>query len=125
MILHDASEAYLADIPTPLKRNVLFAGYRAIEDKLQAAIYQKFGVYQGIDGFVKYADSILLGVEVSCLLKGADSEPDWSDRIIMSRLHKDYDFLGHMVRSGNVLRDGPTESAFIRLFNLYQEKVAA
>lgn len=39
-LLHDASEAYIADVTRPLKEN--FKDYREVEEKLQAAIYEKF-----------------------------------------------------------------------------------
>jgi len=39
-LLHDASEAYLSDITSPVKRNL--SKYVEIEDRLQGAIYQKF-----------------------------------------------------------------------------------
>lgn len=39
-LLHDASEAYLADITRPVKKNLL--NYLDIEEVLQTAIYSKF-----------------------------------------------------------------------------------
>ena len=39
-LLHDASEAYIADITRPLKRNL--EEYREAEYRLQTAIYEKF-----------------------------------------------------------------------------------
>lgn len=39
-LLHDASEAYLADITRPVKKNL--DQYLVIEDKLQSTIYEKF-----------------------------------------------------------------------------------
>lgn len=39
-LLHDASEAYLADITRPVKKNL--SEYLTIEDKLQSAVYEKF-----------------------------------------------------------------------------------
>lgn len=39
-LMHDASEAYLGDVSTPLKERL--ANYRAIEDRVMQAIAQKF-----------------------------------------------------------------------------------
>lgn len=41
-LLHDASEAYMADIPSPLKR--LLPDYCALEKKVQDKIYEKFEI---------------------------------------------------------------------------------
>lgn len=41
-LLHDASEAYISDITRPVKRQL--AEYRAIEQRLQAVIYRRFGL---------------------------------------------------------------------------------
>lgn len=41
-LLHDSSEAYLADIPKPIKPYL--TGYEKIEDHLQAMIYQQYGL---------------------------------------------------------------------------------
>lgn len=50
-LLHDASEAYLHDIPRPLKRLEPFKSfYKHYEDKIMQQIYRKFGV----DGYMDY-----------------------------------------------------------------------
>lgn len=41
-LLHDAAEAYLVDVPTPIKRHL--AGYEEIEARLLRAIGERFGV---------------------------------------------------------------------------------
>jgi hypothetical protein len=41
-LLHDASESYISDLTRPVKRNL--PEYYAIEEKLQAKIYDKFGL---------------------------------------------------------------------------------
>lgn len=43
-LLHDASEAYICDIASPIKRDDSFSKYRAIEENLQNIIYEKFGI---------------------------------------------------------------------------------
>src|SRR4051812_33702567 len=39
-LLHDASEAYLVDIPRPLKQLPEFAWYRGAEERLKRLIYE-------------------------------------------------------------------------------------
>src|SRR5687768_8805887 len=41
-LLHDASEAYLCDIPRPLKP--FFTNYKEMEAKLEEVIFTKFGL---------------------------------------------------------------------------------
>jgi len=41
-LLHDASEAYIGDMPGPVKSSDLLEGYRKIESRLQQAIYRRF-----------------------------------------------------------------------------------
>jgi hypothetical protein len=41
-LLHDSSEAYLVDIPRPLKKAM--PEYRAVEDRLMKAIYTRFEI---------------------------------------------------------------------------------
>lgn len=43
-LLHDAAEAYLCDIPSPLKHSWVFNAYRSIEDRLQDMINAKYDV---------------------------------------------------------------------------------
>jgi hypothetical protein len=43
-LLHDASEAYLSDVPAPLKELPAFEAYRAAERSLQGTIAVRFGL---------------------------------------------------------------------------------
>jgi hypothetical protein len=48
-LLHDAAEAYVADVPSSLKALLNHAGrgghtYQSVHDSIQAAIYAKFGI---------------------------------------------------------------------------------
>ena len=62
-LLHDASEAYLCDLARPVKHTEALAGYRALEERVQAAVAQKFGLPLEMPRSVKEADQALLRLE--------------------------------------------------------------
>jgi 5'-deoxynucleotidase YfbR-like HD superfamily hydrolase len=61
-LLHDAAEAYIKDIPTPLKH--LLPDYKVIEARFERAIRVHFGLPKEPSHAVKDADNILLVTEV-------------------------------------------------------------
>jgi hypothetical protein len=61
-LLHDASEAYLVDVPRPIKPAL--AGYREAEDRLMRAICTRFGLPQAMPDEVKVADHQILTDEL-------------------------------------------------------------
>lgn len=65
-LLHDSSEAYLCDIPKPIKKSLL--NYHEIEDKLMKVIANKFGFEYPLHEDVKRADEIALVNEWHCLM---------------------------------------------------------
>lgn len=60
-LLHDASEAYLVDMPTPLKH--FFPLYKMMERVLQGHIMQSFGLHVAEPVSVKLADTVMLATE--------------------------------------------------------------
>ena len=62
-LLHDASEAYLCDLPEPVKREPEMEMYRVAEDRLLACIAVKFGLAPEMPASVKQADRVLLATE--------------------------------------------------------------
>lgn len=65
-LLHDASEAYLHDIPTPLKQNL--PCYLQIEKNLQNIIYARFGIDQySVQSGINYADKQVLLSEIDAV----------------------------------------------------------
>lgn len=60
-LLHDASEAYLCDLPSPLKAMV--PDYRAIEERMMHAIARRFGFPWPASDALKAADHIALQEE--------------------------------------------------------------
>jgi len=68
-LLHDASEAYLCDIPTPLKKEL--PDYMKYERQLQSMIYETFGIKEETED-VKKADKVLLVTEMRDLRLNAE-----------------------------------------------------
>lgn len=67
-LLHDSSEAYLCDIPTPLKTEL--EQYKKIEGKFEEEILKKFGLYPLSDEekyLVKKVDEAMLWYEFKML----------------------------------------------------------
>jgi uncharacterized protein len=71
-LLHDASEAYIKDIPRPLK--LLLPDYRHVEARVQGAIRARFGLPTEQSQHVSEADVILLATERRDLMPHDASE---------------------------------------------------
>ena len=62
-LMHDAAEAYLGDMPHPLKhRSPLGAAFKAAEERLEQAIRDHFRIKPGVPE-IKQADRALLATE--------------------------------------------------------------
>jgi hypothetical protein len=71
-LMHDASEAYLGDMPHPLKhRSALGAAFRAAEEHLEQALRARFRIKADVPE-IKRADRALLATE-----RRAFSAEDW------------------------------------------------
>lgn len=75
-LMHDASEAYLVDIPSPLKRSGTFDVYLKFELQLQNLICKRFDLPETEPESVKKADKILLAMEARDLM--APLRADWT-----------------------------------------------
>lgn len=62
-LMHDAQEAYIGDMPTPLKK--LLPGYQMIEFKLEDVIRKKFDLPAEFDPRVKEIDTRMLATEAA------------------------------------------------------------
>lgn len=64
-LLHDSAEAYLKDIPSPVKRDPRMAWYVEIEHALTRMIFKKFGIDPELLAETKAADDQLLIDEIA------------------------------------------------------------
>lgn len=71
-LMHDAPEAYIVDVPRPLKKSL--PGYAEIEQGVWLAVAEKFGLPEDIPACVKDADNRVLLAEKDQLLKPGE---DW------------------------------------------------
>ncbi len=67
-LIHDASEAYLVDIPAPLKHTDAFFEYRRSEARLMVAICRRLGLPVAEPERVRWADATLLATEARDLM---------------------------------------------------------
>lgn len=73
-LLHDAAEAYLGDIPTPIK--AYLPEYKAMEKKVLDAIYERFDIEPLLGREkreLKFVDTVMVCHEARYLLK----RPQW------------------------------------------------
>jgi uncharacterized protein len=69
-LMHDAAEAYIGDIPTPLKQ--LLPDFKKIERKIEQVIAQKFGLPDPMPESVKIADRVALAMERRDIMDPSD-----------------------------------------------------
>lgn len=78
-LLHDATEAYLIDLPAPLKRSGQFDNFKMVEHKLMKAICTKFKLPFEEPPSVKAADVQLLVTEARDLM--VNKRSDWELKV--------------------------------------------
>lgn len=71
-LLHDASEAYLTDIPHPMKPFLI--GYEEIEKRAEKVIQERFNI-EPMSDLIKYVDTNIVRAEVEVLF---NEVPDWA-----------------------------------------------
>lgn len=74
-LLHDASEAYMLDIPSPIKKRL--PEYKKLEDNLMQVIAKKFEFQYPLHDEVKNADKILLVKEWQKLMIEINGMESW------------------------------------------------
>jgi hypothetical protein len=77
-LLHDAAEAFIGDVSSPLKR--MLPDYKLIEERVEKALFERFGVFEHMKRakhLIKEADLILLATEKRDLMPRTASTDDW------------------------------------------------
>lgn len=83
-LIHDATEAYVGDIPSPIKQ--LIPAYQEIEKRLQKAIWTGLHITPPVQwekDIIKRTDELLLGYEAQNLMVCRDS---WNRKYIQGKI---------------------------------------
>lgn len=85
-LLHDAAEAYLGDIPRPLKKQPVMDGWFVAEQQLEAAIAERFGVTMPMPASVKEIDDRIILDEWEQLMPAFDADIGVSGEPVGARI---------------------------------------
>jgi 5'-deoxynucleotidase YfbR-like HD superfamily hydrolase len=78
-LLHDAAEAFLVDVPRPIKYEL--SDYRRIEKQVEDQLMPMLGLKYPFDPIVKEADDWALSNEWKYYVVPRDTNPKWTPKI--------------------------------------------
>lgn len=90
ILMHDASEAYINDIPRPFKHNIgwdfdgTFRSYKSVEENLSKLIFEKFGCLTYDHDIIKELDTRIMLKEHEVLFN--NNNTSWSSLIDLEPL---------------------------------------
>lgn len=81
LLIHDAAEAYLPDVPRPIKQALV--GFKEMEDRVSRAVYRRFGLATSLlsDPVVKGYDVRILADERLHVMGQTDNVWDEQDEV--------------------------------------------
>ncbi len=99
-LMHDAAEAYVGDLPTPLKE--VLPEFRRLEKRVEAAIFAAFDLPDlehapGLREDIKWADTLALSLEVRSF-RGVSRE--WTPRAFGADYFRAADFVADHLLAG-------------------------
>jgi len=117
-LLHDAAEAYVIDLPRPLKNASGFERYREIESDVYHAIAKRFGLAfpmaMAHKAKIKTADDIILWAEAYALLHGTK---EWSKDKMPPDIDMDqFNPLVQAIKNASPPTDDYIKEEFLRTF---------
>jgi uncharacterized protein len=65
-LMHDAGEAYLIDMPSPVKQAI--PGYAEVEERVRRVVFYAFGIDGAVPEIVHRADKAVLEAEIAQLM---------------------------------------------------------
>lgn len=99
-LLHDAGEAYLVDLPRPVKQ--MMGDYREAEHRLMTVICERFGLSPVMSESVRKADEDVLAAEVRDHMKPID--PEWRAKLDLNAWPHDIPSLSPKVAERRFLK---------------------
>lgn len=81
-LLHDATEAYLNDLSSPIKASIQLGEYKKLEDYYHNVINDRFNLDKGNTPNIKKADLEALFTEKRDILLHPNADWGWGDEII-------------------------------------------
>jgi len=112
-LLHDAAEAYICDIPRPLKRHI--ASYSSIEYKVQKAIFEAFNLpmitANHLAYMIKDIDTSLMVYEAESIMPNANN---WTS---------EYNTIPLKIKHVLGLSPQEAEKQFLDMFNYLTEQL--
>lgn len=83
-LLHDASEAYLCDIPRPIKPYIV--GYSKCEEIVLDTIFCNYGLKLPLSDQIKFYDKVLLATEARDLMSPLIGDWSWLPKPIKEKI---------------------------------------
>lgn len=84
-LLHDATEAYMLDMPKPIK-NLIGECYEPYEHKLQNVIFDRFNLTGEDTSKIKYWDNLMYDIEAAALRRNDYTMLQQTNRIVMKQI---------------------------------------